>query len=359
MPYLGGEGPLCRFYLTVLCRFVVVVLCSRRDGLPSTCEALACIDDLPILEGFARGGTPSRSSISELVHSLLAGKKVGDKIDLSVYDTAQELDIRDMTINQMLAQLDMNGGYIHELTPFYKELKCRIVSHPVLQVVMSAPNTRAAKILALASGTGVVRTIDTRLVSKELSIEKGIISRELDDLVRDEKLQKVTPYKLHAQFEVRKVPVSLDNVVDMLYKAAKRMEDQEVSRIQEVVDYLSAKTCQTKLLSERFGDDVDMLKDCGHCAVCHAGGRQAVTIEDEHVRRIGRKLDVRRWALIQAQEGLPRDNPVLWARFAAGIASPAITKKYKKLPGFGTMSDHAWQTLLDAAAAELGVAADT
>lgn len=322
------------------------------------CEVLACIDDLPVLEGFARGGTPTRKGIADFVNRMLGGKQVGENVDISVYDACHELDIRDMTINQMLAQLDMNGGYLRELTPFYKELKCRIVSAPVFHGIL-ASNTVASKILSRASGKGVVRTVDTREVSKELGIGKGTISRELDDLVRAEKLQKVNPYKLHAQFEVTKIPSSLVEVVDTLYKAAKRMEDQEVSRIQEVVDFLSAKSCQTKILCERFGDDVEMMKDCGHCAVCHAGGRQAVTIEDEHVKRLGRELDVRRWALIQAQEALPRENPILWARFAAGINSPAISKHYKKLPGFGTMSDHAWETLVKAAEAECGVAVES
>jgi ATP-dependent DNA helicase RecQ len=327
-------------------------LFAERDGLPSVCETLACIDDIPTLEGFALGATPSRSSIAHFVHGLLDGKRSGDVVDLSVYDTAQDLDIRESTINQMLAQLDLNGGYVRETTPFYKELKCRIVSRPVFEAILSAPNSRAARILSRASGSGVVRTVDTRQVAAELGIEKGSISRELDDLVRANRLQKVSPYKLHAQFQVTAVPAALDEVVDVLHTAAKRMEEREVVRIREVVDYLSASSCQTKLLSERFGDDVAMLADCGHCAVCHAGGRQAVTIEDEHVKRLGKELDVRRWALVQAQDALPADNPLLMARFAAGISSPAIAKKYRRLPGFGTLSDHSWQTLISAAEAE-------
>lgn len=330
-------------------------LAPFRDGLHSVCEVLACIDDIPVCEGYARGGTPSRKSVSEFVESLLGGKKQGDKVDISVYDASRELDIKDLTLNQMLAQLDMNGGFIRELTPFYSELKCKVEKKAEWQDILSA-DTRAAKILALGTGSATIRSVDCRKVSEELNIEKGVISRELDDLARDGKLTRVTPHKLRSQFEVTKTPSSLEEVVDMLYKAAKRKEAKDVSRIQDVIDFLSADSCQTKLMSKRFGDDVGSMPDCGHCAVCHAGGQQVATIEDEQVKRIGRTLDVRRWALIQAQSELPRDNPILLARFAAGISSPRISQLYKKLPGFGTMSDHSYETLLEAAEAECATA---
>lgn len=271
--------------------------------------------------------------------------------------SSRELDIKDLTLNQMLAQLDMNGGYIRELTPFYSELKCKVERKTEWEAILDA-DTRVAKILALGTGSASVRSVDCRKVSEELSIEKGVISRELDDLLRDGKLTRVTPYKLRAQFEVTKTPSSLEEIADMLHKAAKRKEAKDVSRIQDVIDFLSADSCQTKLMSKRFGDDVAGMPECGHCAVCHAGGQQAATIENEQVKRIGRTLDVRRWALIQAQPELPRNNPILLARFAAGISSPRISQLYKKLPGFGTMADHSYTTLLDAAEAECATVID-
>lgn len=301
------------------------------------------------------GATPERSSIVAFVEKLFQGKKVGDVVDLSCYDTSMELDIRDSTINQMLAQLDMHGGYIREITPFYKELRCRIVDYPTIEAVLAEKNTLGSKILSQATGKGLLRTVDTRAVATDLGIKLGTVSRELDDLVQANRLQKVTPYKLHSQFNVTRAPDDIRSIADMLYDRAKEMESREVGRLHEVVQHLSASSCQTKLLSERFGDDVKLLGDCGHCAVCHAGGRQAITIEDAHVKRAGRKLDVKRWALIQAQADLPRDNPVLLARFAVGISSPVISRKYRKVSGYGTMSDHSWETLLDAAKAHCGV----
>jgi hypothetical protein len=90
--------------------------------------------------------------------------------------------------------------------------------------------------------------------------------------------------------------------------------------------------------------------------VCEAGGKQAVQIEEEQCRRIGRLLDERRWAIIAAQDALPHDDAVTVARFAAGITSPKISKLYRKLPGYGSMSDHSFETLVQAASRGKGTA---
>jgi ATP-dependent DNA helicase RecQ len=321
---------------------------AGRDGEPSICEVLACVDDLPTLEAFALGSTPSREAIMGLVRLLMDGKQAGDVTDLSVYDATIEFDIRDTVMGQLLAQLDLSGGFLQEITPFYSEIRCKKVDEGKYNEIIRRGN-RASKILNLGHGSRTIRTLDVREISAKLNIEYGVISREMDDLVRDGLLAKAEPYKLRSQFRVMNVPHSLEEPVDRLFKAAKRMEEQEIKRLNQVVDFLSSSTCQSKILCERFGDDVSLDGDCGHCAVCYAGGKQAVHIDEAQRLRAGRVLDNVRWAVIAAQDALPRDDPVLIARFAAGISSPRITKLYKKLPGYGTMSDHAFGTLLEAA----------
>lgn len=324
---------------------------AGRDGKPSVCEVLACIDDIPTLESFAMGGTPTRERIFEFVTSFLGGAVKGNFIDISVYDSTMDFDIRDVAVNQMLAQLDLQGGFVRETTPFYSQLKCYEKDRASYKALLDGPSTRATRILGLASGRGKVHTVDVQEVTEAVGVEYGVIAREMDDLVRQGLLEKVVPYKLRARFQVLRTPESLDEIADMLYKSAKTLETREVSRLNDVVDFLSASTCQTKLLSARFGDDVSGSEDCGHCAVCYAGGKAAIAIDSVHRNRLGKELDKMRWALVTAQDQLPRDDPVLLARFAAGITSPRL-RKLKKLPGFGSMSDHSFTTLLDAAKVE-------
>lgn len=324
---------------------------AGRDGEPSVCEVLACIDDLPTLEAFAVGGTPSRDHIAKFVHSFLGNAEKGSYIDVSVYDSTMEFDIRDIAINQMLAQLDLEGGYVKETTPFYSALKCYQKDKKSYMDYLSGQSTQASRILELASGTGKIHTVDVREVGAALNLEYGTISREMDDLVREGHLAKVVPYKLRNRFEVLRTPESLEEVVNMLYKNAKKLEVREVARLNEVVDFLSTSKCQTNLLRERFGDTGSFADSCGHCAVCFAGGKAAVAFDKAQRERLGRKLDRMRWGLVQAQDQLPRDDPFLLARFAAGISSPRL-RKLKSLPGFASMSDHSFATLLEAAKIE-------
>ena len=45
---------------------------SGRDGLPSVCETLICMEDLNVLENFAYGDTPTRDAVGSLVRAVFS-----------------------------------------------------------------------------------------------------------------------------------------------------------------------------------------------------------------------------------------------------------------------------------------------
>ena len=45
---------------------------SGRDGLPSVCETLICMEDLNVLENFAYGDTPTRAAVGSLVKNVFS-----------------------------------------------------------------------------------------------------------------------------------------------------------------------------------------------------------------------------------------------------------------------------------------------
>ena len=47
---------------------------AGRDGEPSVCELLACPDDVPVLENFAYGDTPSREALAALLGRVARGR---------------------------------------------------------------------------------------------------------------------------------------------------------------------------------------------------------------------------------------------------------------------------------------------
>ena len=52
---------------------------AGRDGEPSVCELLACPDDVPTLENFAYGDTPTRAALAGLLGEMFA-HAVGDGV---------------------------------------------------------------------------------------------------------------------------------------------------------------------------------------------------------------------------------------------------------------------------------------
>jgi len=45
------------------------------------------------------------------------GLPVGTDVEFSIYKVSREYDIKEGTINMILAQLDIYGEYVHQLTP--------------------------------------------------------------------------------------------------------------------------------------------------------------------------------------------------------------------------------------------------
>lgn len=324
---------------------------AGRDGLPSTCESLVSIDDVPTLEGFIYGGTPAKSSVDNLVKHLLKDATEGGYIEYSTYDLCFEFDIRDNCIGQLLAQLDLSENLIEESTPFYGNIACRMP--PVGQRKWPAPETVQGKLLALAKIGASLVHVDVVATSKELGLEYGKISRICDDMRNEGYFTECKAAKLRHRAVVKKLPEDMAKVSARLYVLLLRSRNQQLAKLQDVFRYYSAEECQTVALAKHLGDELNISGACGHCEFCINDGRQPVTIHQDVREREERELDERRWALIQL-EALPKDNPLLMARFAAGISSPIISRKYRRLKTFGTMSDHDFNVLLRAAEKECG-----
>src|SRR5712691_10397456 len=88
---------------------------AGRDGAPSIVELFACGADVPILENFAYGDTPTRAAVTAVVDELLAA---GPAFDLSLADLSSRHDIRLLVLRTLLAYLELLG-VLRQGTPFY------------------------------------------------------------------------------------------------------------------------------------------------------------------------------------------------------------------------------------------------
>lgn len=328
---------------------------AGRDGRAAVCETFACVDDIPTLQGFCFAETPSLASVEGVVRDLLQGTTQGDSIDFSMYDLGFKHDIKDTCMGQILAQLDLSEGLMEENTPFFAEIMCKM--KPEGRKALPLPGTQAGEILLLSDIKRTNIVVDVVQAAEKMNIDHGKVSRIIDDLVMEGKLESASPRKMMYTAFVKKTPTDLEAIAKRMHETLLRTRQTQLRQIAQVVEYLSANECQSAFLQKHLGDDVKDRGSCGHCEFCLNGGSNPVTISADMRKRVDKTLDERRWALIQTDPTLPRDNPLLLARFAAGISSPVITRKYRRIATYGSMADHDFRTLLKAAEEECGIKA--
>jgi ATP-dependent DNA helicase RecQ len=90
---------------------------AGRDGEPSICELFACRDDVPTLENFAFGDTPTHGAVASLVREVLS---LGGAFDVSTYELSGAHDIRPLVVDTVLTYLELDG-VIESTGPFYSE----------------------------------------------------------------------------------------------------------------------------------------------------------------------------------------------------------------------------------------------
>ena len=96
---------------------------AGRDGAPSICELLACPDDVPTLENFAYGDTPTREALAGLLADVLR-HPAGAEFDVSEYELSVRHDIRPLVLRTALTYLELDG-VLRQGTPFYAGYRMR------------------------------------------------------------------------------------------------------------------------------------------------------------------------------------------------------------------------------------------
>src|SRR2546422_7542332 len=97
---------------------------AGRDGAPYTVELLACADDIPTLENFAYGDTPTEISLRGLVEYFMSQP---EEFDVSLYELSARFDIRQLVLRTALTYLELLG-FLTQRTPFYRSYKIKLLA---------------------------------------------------------------------------------------------------------------------------------------------------------------------------------------------------------------------------------------
>ena len=105
---------------------------AGRDGEPSVVEMLACPDDVPTLENFVYGDTPTPESLRGFIEEILS---LGPEFALKEYDLSARHDLRSLVLRTALTYLEL-GGVLQQGTPFYAGYEVR--PHQGLNAIYAA-----------------------------------------------------------------------------------------------------------------------------------------------------------------------------------------------------------------------------
>ena len=312
---------------------------AGRDGLPSTCEVLACSDDLTVLENFILGDTPSRASIQSLLEDLF-----GRDADFSVslYELSRQHDIRPLVLRTLLTYLELEG-YLESGTAIFSEYQFKPLM-PSAEILAKFEGERRdflKRLLARSKKKKVWFHIDIEAAVQALNATRERIVVALDYLGEKNMLDlRVTGVR--NRYRCLKRPDVLEEVVSRLFTQVTNREKRELDRLQQVMQLVEQDGCQVAEVCRYFGQPID--KDCGHCGWCQT--KTVSPLVQRHSASLNQVEQGLIASAVQELRGSLSDSNQI-TRLLCGLSSPAISAaKLQKDSRFGKLEDVPYQVVL-------------
>jgi ATP-dependent DNA helicase RecQ len=307
---------------------------AGRDGVPSIVELLACAEDVPTLENFAYGDTPTEQALSGLIAHLMSQP---EEFDLSLYELSVRFDIRQLVLRTALTYLELLG-VLRQRTPLYASYRIK----PKLAVREIVGQFQAERARFVADIFGQARegrtwfTLDIGKAAEVLKQDRSRLVRALEYLEQQGWIE-LDVAELRHQYSFVRRPSTLEEIVTVLARRFGRREEQEVRRVSQVVDLVIQDACQTNALVQYFGEHRE--KPCGHCTWCKTGVSQILPAVPTPPA-LPADLDVKAFRSLQKSQFDALGEPRQSARFLCGLTSPALTRsKLTRHPLFGVFEE--------------------
>jgi ATP-dependent DNA helicase RecQ len=315
---------------------------AGRDGEPSICELFACREDVPTLENFAYGDTPTREAIDGLLADVLA-HPVGEQFAVSEYDLSSRYDVRPLVLKTILTYLELDG-YLDQGTPFYAGYAVCPVDGTFADVFAGFDAARAdflRRVVASGKEGRTWTTIDPEASAAAIGEDRDRIVAALGYL-EQQGLVELKATDVRQRYTLNAQPASLAEAGDALAARFERREQSEAERIARVVALVTHGGCQVQSLVAYFGET--RAEPCGHCTFCLTGEAQRLPDPGEPP-----SVDLDELALAELAAAHPAAlaTPRQLARFLCGLTSPATTRaKLSRHPLFGALAEQRFGDVL-------------
>jgi ATP-dependent DNA helicase RecQ len=313
---------------------------AGRDGRESICELFACPDDVPTLENFAFGDTPTREALAGLVGAVLE-HPAGTEFTVSEYELSVEHDVRPLVLKTVLTYLELDG-VLRQGTPLYAGYRLRPQGEASFEDVFGSFDESRADFLRRLIATGKSGRTWTTLAPTDAATALGEPRSRIVtalEYLDQQGLVELQAAELRHRYTLRERPPSDDDLVDRLLERFSRRERAEAARVENVLALVTHDGCQVCELVGYFGET--RTEPCRHCSHCLTGLPQRLPPPIPRV-------PIAQIVALDALAALRNVHPEALAtarqqaRFLAGITSPATTRaKLSKHELFGALA--AWR----------------
>ncbi|MDF2697071.1 MAG: hypothetical protein K0S65_5454, partial [Labilithrix sp.] len=245
---------------------------AGRDGQRSIVELFACAEDLPVLENFAYGDTPIEDALRGVVGEVLESPEV----ELSLYTLGARHDLRPLVLRTALTYLELAKA-IRQQTPRYAGYELRL--HRTLPQILASLKGEPARFLEELFSPRITKkgriwyAFDPAAAATALEQPRERVVRALEYL-EEKGWAEIRPSDLRHRFVRCVEPAEAPRLVDELARRFTKREVADMARVQQVLDLVTAGSCQSAMLAHHFGEQ--LTAPCGHCTFCREGTPRAL-----------------------------------------------------------------------------------
>jgi ATP-dependent DNA helicase RecQ len=308
---------------------------AGRDGQKSTVELLATPEDVPTLENFAYGDTPTYASLRSLVEELLGS---GDELELSLYDLSSRHDMRPLVLRTALTYLELQG-VLRQGTPFYAGYEIRPLQ-PMEEIFGVYKGEPAAFIRSIFEAAKFGRTwysLNPDDVAEKLRQERRRVIRALE-VLEEKGLVQLRASDVRNRYTLMQAGADAEALSKGLAERFLHRERQEQERLAQVLALVTHAGCQTAFLVAHFGETRP--EPCGHCTYCITGRAQSLPSLPP-VPPLPADIDVEALQALRETHSDALSEPRSVARFLCGLTSPSLTRaRLSRHPLFGSLASY-------------------
>jgi ATP-dependent DNA helicase RecQ len=316
---------------------------AGRDGKQAVCELLGSSRDLTVLENFSYGDTPDDQAVRDLKTMIM---NQPEQFSISISELSLKYDMRPLVVNTLLTYLELEKVIV-ATGPFYTTYK--FIPHNPSEAIFARFDKERVEFLqgvfscARKARKGFSLDID-EVMSKIASPRKRIVAalnylEEIGDLeLQVSGVRK--GYKKLRQLSI----VEDKELTARLQEKFRILEEQDIKRLDLVVDLIGHADCQTGFLLDYFGEELP--KKCGHCEFCLSGNAKKDRLNTKKLRLL--KMDAATSNTINEFLAETKDHVALVttrqrARFVCGLTSPQAGRAgLHKHRAFGILTDQSF-----------------